>query len=165
MSSVAHQHSGIPTTRSRLKKLPRGMRMTVTAAVVLVSIILAVWAFQSYEYSPWTRDGRIDAYVVDSAPEISGQVVDVPVQDNQFVHKGEKLYEIDARDYTAAVKRSKAAVDARRAKLAFDQENLHAAKSFGPATSPPRSGNPTPQCSSRSGGSGGGRGGTLQGGH
>ena len=124
MSSIADQKSGIPATRSRLKKLPRALRVAVTATVVLVSIILAVWAFQSYEYRPWTRDGRINAYVVDSAPEISGQIVNVPVQDNQFVHKGEKLYEIDARDYTAAVKRAKAAVDGARARLAFDQENL-----------------------------------------
>jgi RND family efflux transporter MFP subunit len=46
------------------------------------------------------------------------------VQDNQFVHEGDKLYEIDPRDYTAAVKRAEAAVDAAHAKLTFDQENL-----------------------------------------
>lgn len=96
----------------------------MTAILVVVAAILGVRAFWFYEYSPWTRDGRINAYVVDSAPEISGQVVDVAVQDNQFVHKGDKLYEIDARDYTAVVKRSRAAVDAARARLAFDQENL-----------------------------------------
>ena len=112
MTSIAHQNSETSTARLRLKKLPRAIRLAVTATVVIVSIILAVWAFESYEYSPWTRDGRINAYVVDSAPEISGQVVDVPVQDNQLVHKGDKLYEIDARDYTAAVKRTHAAVDA-----------------------------------------------------
>jgi RND family efflux transporter MFP subunit len=96
----------------------------VTVILVGAAAILGIWAFWFYEYSPWTRDGRINAYVVDSAPEISGQVIDVAVQDNQFVHKGDKLYEIDARDYTAAVKRTQAAVDGARARLAFDQENL-----------------------------------------
>ncbi len=124
MTSTAHQNSGTPTARLRLRKLPRAIRVAVTATTVLLSVILAVRAFESYEYSPWTRDGRINAYVVDSAPEISGQVVDVPVEDNQFVHKGDLLYKIDARDYQVAVKRSQAAVDAANAKLALEQENL-----------------------------------------
>jgi multidrug resistance efflux pump len=121
---VSVQHSRTPTARLRLKKLPRVLRVAVTATLILISVLLAVWAFESYEYSPWTRDGRISAYVVDTAPEISGLVIDVPMQDNQFVHKGDLLYEIDARDYEVAVKRSQAAVDAAQAKLALEQENL-----------------------------------------
>jgi multidrug resistance efflux pump len=124
MSSVAHQTSGTSNARLRLKKLPRAVRVAVTATLVLISVILAVWAFQSYEYSPWTRDGRVSAYVVDTAPEVSGLVIDVPVEDNQFVHKGDLLYKIDPRDYKAALKRSQAAVDAARAKLDLEQENL-----------------------------------------
>ena len=121
---INEQHSPAPAARSRPKKLPRALRVSVTVVLVLISVILAVWAFESYEYSPWTRDGRVSAYVVDTAPEISGLVIDVPVQDNQFVHKGDLLYKIDARDYQAAVKRSQATVDAAKAKLTLDQENL-----------------------------------------
>jgi multidrug resistance efflux pump len=119
---VAQHHQA--AHRPRLKKLPRALRIALTITVVLIAAILAVWAFEYYEYTPWTRDGRISAYVVDTAPEISGLVIDVDVQDNQFVHKGDLLYKIDQRDYVAAVKRSQAAVDAARAKLALDQENL-----------------------------------------
>jgi multidrug resistance efflux pump len=113
-----------PAGRLRLKKLPRPLRIAVTAVMVLTAVILGIWAFQYYEYSPWTRDGRISAYVVDTAPEISGLVTDVAVGDNQFVHKGDLLYTIDARDYQAAMKRAKANVDAASAKLALEQENL-----------------------------------------
>jgi RND family efflux transporter MFP subunit len=91
---------------------------------MVAATILAIRAFESYEYSPWTRDGRVSAYVVDTAPEISGLVIDVAVLDNQFVRKGDLLYKIDARDYQAAVKRSQATVDAANAKLALEQENL-----------------------------------------
>jgi RND family efflux transporter MFP subunit len=100
------------------------VRIAITAIVVVIAVVLAIWAFQYYEYSPWTRDGRISAYVVDTAPEISGLVIDVPVQDNQFVHKGDLLYKIDARDYQAILKRSQAAVDAANAKLTLEQQNL-----------------------------------------
>jgi multidrug resistance efflux pump len=121
---IVTKHSEPTAVRARPRKIPLVARVAVTAVLVIAAAILGVQAFWFYEYSPWTRDGRVNAYVVDSAPEISGQVVDVPVQDNQFVHKGDKLYEIDARDYTAAVKRAKAALDGARARLAFDQENL-----------------------------------------
>jgi multidrug resistance efflux pump len=121
---VSAQPPRTPAARLRVKKLPRAVRLAVTAVVVLVGVILGVWAFQSYEYSPWTRDGRVSAYVVDTAPEISGLVIAVPVGDNQFVHKGDLLYKIDARDYIAAVERSQAEVDAAKAKLALEQENL-----------------------------------------
>jgi multidrug resistance efflux pump len=113
-----------PAPRARLKKLPRPARIVITAVVIVIALILGIWAFQYYEYSPWTRDGRISAYVVDTAPEISGLVIDVPVQDNQFVHKGDLLYKIDARDYQATVKRAQAAVDAANAKLTLEQQNL-----------------------------------------
>lgn len=113
-----------PAVRPRAKKIPRAARIGVTVLLVVMAAILGVRAFRFYEYSPWTRDGRVDAYVVDSAPEISGQVIDVAVQDNQFIHKGDLLYQIDPRDYEAAIKRTQGAVDAAQARLALDQENL-----------------------------------------
>jgi multidrug resistance efflux pump len=121
---IVAKHSEPSVARLRSRKIPRAARIAVTAVLAVTAAILGVLAFRFYEYSPWTRDGRVNAYVVDSAPEISGQVVDVAVQDNQFVHKGDPLYEIDDRDYNAAVKRAKAALDSAHARLAFDQENL-----------------------------------------
>jgi len=122
--SEPKQHDSTPANRPRAKKIPRVARVAVTTVLVITAVVLGVWAFYFYEYSPWTRDGRINAYVVDTAPEIGGQVIDVPVQDNQFVHKGDLLYKIDSRDYEAAVERTRAAVDAARARLALVKENL-----------------------------------------
>jgi RND family efflux transporter MFP subunit len=51
-------------------------------------------------------------------------VVEVAVQDNQFVHRGDLLFKIDPRDYQAAVKRTHAAVDAARAQLALQRANV-----------------------------------------
>jgi multidrug resistance efflux pump len=118
------QRTETPAARPRLKKLPRAARVAMTSVLLIVACILGVWAFRFYESSPWTRDGRINAYVVDTAAEVSGQVIDVPVQDNQFVHKGDLLYKIDARDYDAALKRAHAAVDAAQARLDLQRENL-----------------------------------------
>jgi RND family efflux transporter MFP subunit len=69
--------------------------------------------------SPWTRDGTVRAYVVTLAPEVSGQVTELAVNDNQFVHKGDLLMKLDPRDYKVAIELGKAAVDQAEA----DYEN------------------------------------------
>ena len=109
-----------PTART---KINRWVRIGITTAVVVTAIVLSIWAYRFYEYSPWTRDGRVRVYVVDTAPEVSGLVIEVPVADNQLVHKGDLLYRIDPRDYQAAVKRAQAALDGARQQLALQQEN------------------------------------------
>ena len=108
---------------ARTRKLASELRVIITAIVVIAAIAAGIWAFRFYEYTPWTRDGRVSVYVVDTAPEVSGQVMNVPVIDNQFVHKGDLLYTIDPRDYVAALKRARAALDAANAQLALQQEN------------------------------------------
>jgi RND family efflux transporter MFP subunit len=73
---------------------------------------IATWAmWQTYMEAPWTRDGTVRAYVVTIAPEVSGRVVQLPVADNQFVHKGDLLIAIDPTDYAIAVDLAQAAAD------------------------------------------------------
>ncbi len=104
-------------------KKDRGLRIFITLAIVLVAVALSVWAYRFYEYSPWTRDGRVRVYVVDAAPEVGGLVTEVPVVDNQFVHRGDVLYRIDPRDYQAAARRARAALDGAKQQLALQQDN------------------------------------------
>jgi len=60
--------------------------------------------------APWTRDGTVRAYVVTKATEVSGYIVELPVIDNQFVHKGDLLVVIDPTNYKIAVSLAEAAV-------------------------------------------------------
>jgi multidrug resistance efflux pump len=60
--------------------------------------------------APWTRDGTVRSYVVTMAPQVAGRVVSLPVADNQYVHKGDLLMEIDPTDYRIALANAEAAV-------------------------------------------------------
>ncbi len=87
----------------------------VPVLVTLIALALAgaaTWAvWQAYMTAPWTRDGTVRAYVINIAPEVSGRVVQLPVTDNQFVHKGDMLISIDPTDYAIAVDLAQAAAD------------------------------------------------------
>jgi RND family efflux transporter MFP subunit len=59
----------------------------------------------------------VRAYIVTMAPDVSGRVIELPLVDNQLVHKGDLLMKIDPRDYQAAFDAAKAAVDVAKADL------------------------------------------------
>lgn len=86
---------------------------TFVACALAAAATWAIW--QAYMASPWTRDGTVRVYVVGMAPEIAGQITELHVADNQFVHRGDLLMVIDPTDYAIAVDLAEAAVAQARA--------------------------------------------------
>ncbi|MDE1146626.1 MAG: HlyD family secretion protein [Azospirillaceae bacterium] len=89
-------------------------RIAATVAMVGLAALLIGGLWQRYMVAPWTRDGRVRAEVVDVAPEVPGTIVEIPVRDNQMVHKGDVLFVIDPVRFRIALAQAKAAVDAAR---------------------------------------------------
>ena len=78
--------------------------------VVLVLLVggYFVWRYlSSYES---TDDAQVDAHLYPVSARISGYVVKVNVDDNQWVEKGAVLVEIDPKDYEVAVAQAKASL-------------------------------------------------------
>ena len=94
------------------------LRRLITLATVIVAVFVLRWMWSHYALAPWTRDGRVRADVVSVAPDVSGFVVKVDVHDNQVVHKGDPLFELDRARYEIAVQQGQAAVARQRASLA-----------------------------------------------
>jgi multidrug resistance efflux pump len=90
------------------------LRTAITLAMVALAIILVTALWRTYMLAPWTRDGRVLVQVVDVAPEVSGTVTAVPVQDNQFVHKGDVLFVVDPVRFQLAIAQAQAQVDTAR---------------------------------------------------
>jgi multidrug resistance efflux pump len=78
---------------------PAAFNFIATLIAFGAAIGLAWMAWNYYEYTPWTRDGRVRVYTVQLAPEVSGTVVSLPLKATQLVHKGDVLFQIDPRDY------------------------------------------------------------------
>ncbi|EJV5951428.1 HlyD family secretion protein [Vibrio alginolyticus] len=58
--------------------------------------------YQSYSDNPWTRDGQVSAHIVSITPRVTGQIIQVYVEDNSQVKQGDLLFEIDPSIYKAA---------------------------------------------------------------
>lgn len=131
MSSVESQskppqgeaNRDVPWSPDRIAGTPapaprrRGLAMLITLAAVLVAIVLGWAMWGAYMLAPWTRDGTVRAYVVTVAPEVSGNIVALPVADNQFVRKGDLLLQIDPRNYKIAQQQAEAALQQAKANL------------------------------------------------
>ena len=93
----------------------RVLPLLATLAAVALAALLGWGAWQYYMGTPWTRDGTVRAYVVKIAPQVAGEIVSLPVVDNQFVHRGDLLMLIDPRNYAIAVRQAQAAAEQAQA--------------------------------------------------
>jgi multidrug resistance efflux pump len=81
-----------------------GRRLLLSARAWILFILLVIAALVAYyvlsdRYTPFTTDAYVQAYVVQVAPRVEGQVVRVCVRENQAVKKGDLLFEIDRRPF------------------------------------------------------------------
>ncbi|WP_434666759.1 HlyD family secretion protein [Paraburkholderia sp. A3BS-1L] len=93
------------------------IRTIVTLALLGVAIVMGYTVWKHYMYAPWTRDGRVRAKVINVAPDVSGIVTDVLVADNQLVHRGDVLFDIDRERFRLALEQSEAEVALRKSEL------------------------------------------------
>ncbi|RFP03072.1 efflux transporter periplasmic adaptor subunit [Komagataeibacter xylinus] len=99
------------------------IRVVLTLAVVTMAIVMGVTLWDTYMIAPWTRDGRVRVYVVDVAPEVSGTVVQLPVVDNQFVHRGDPLFVLDPVRFRLAIREAQARLDGALEDLKLKQND------------------------------------------
>ena len=92
--------------RRRVAMIP--ILITLATAALAASLGWATW--KAYMGAPWTRDSTVRAYVVTEAPEVTGRIFELPVADNQFVHKDDLLLVIDPTDFRIALEQAEAAV-------------------------------------------------------
>ncbi|MFB9268341.1 efflux RND transporter periplasmic adaptor subunit [Bradyrhizobium erythrophlei] len=91
------------------------LRKLATAGIATVAVLGSLATWDLYNAAPWTRDGSVRVQVANVAPQISGQIVELRVVDNQFVHKGDVLYVIEPFDFEVAMRANKAALQQKMA--------------------------------------------------
>ena len=93
--------------RSPLRRR-RTRRLIVFLVIALVLVAVAIPLYRYLESYESTDDAEIDGYIYPVSPRVPGYVVQVTVDDNQFVQAGTVLAQLDPKDYNVAVANAKA---------------------------------------------------------
>jgi membrane fusion protein (multidrug efflux system) len=108
--------------RARLLRNPRAKLWLFFAIAVVLLAAVVLWRyFGSYES---TDDAQIDGHINSVSARVSGHVVKLNVEDNQYVEKGTVLVEIDPKDYEVAVARARADYEDAQAQAAAADINV-----------------------------------------
>ena len=121
MRDGEHLETQAPPIAAAVARRPRLERRVVARAVMwlLPAVVLAVTLYV------WLSSGRIvttdNAYVkgdrAQIATELSGLIVEVPVQENQRVSRGQLLFRLDDQAYRHALTRIEAEIETTRAEI------------------------------------------------
>ncbi len=117
---------------------------TLTAMAAL-ALLLGWFAYQRYyDASRSTENAYIEADVVNVASQVAGRVIRVYVQENQFVKKGDALFDVDPEPYKIALshaqadlaqalqnaRRDRSEIELARAQIEQSESDLANAKSI-----------------------------------
>jgi len=81
----------------------RSPRSVLILLGVVIAAAAAAWYWHESAQRQRTDDAYVNAKIVQVSSLVMGQVIGVPIHDNQYVHKGDVLFEIDRRPFEAAL--------------------------------------------------------------
>lgn len=118
--------------KGQRKKPGKKPLIILAVVVILLAIVAFIWWFATRN-EVTTDDAYTDGNAITMAPKVSGYVVQLAINDNVYVHKGDLLVVIDKRDYQAQVDQAQAQVGLAQAQLNAAQVQLDIARIQYPA--------------------------------
>jgi multidrug resistance efflux pump len=99
-----------------------------TGIVVSIAIAAIVFKYWDYINNPWTRNGQVQADVIQITPRVSGPIVNLSIEDNQLVKADDLLFDIDPRTFEANLAQAKAQYDNTKDNYLALEKQVDAAK-------------------------------------
>ena len=84
-------------------RLPQLFGRWISIGILAAALVLGLVVLYLANYYPRTEDAEVFANFIGIAPQVDGPLIRLNVKDNQFVKKGELLFEIDERPYQYAL--------------------------------------------------------------
>jgi multidrug efflux system membrane fusion protein len=95
-------------------------------AIAVAAALLGLLALYRANHYPRTDDAEVFANFIGIAPQVDGPIVRLNVRDNQFVRKGDLLFEIDERPYQYALERALSEQAALEGQITDEQRRIAA---------------------------------------
>src|SRR5258708_7565254 len=114
----AHSQDSRPKTIRKLR-----------IAIVSAAVALGLAALFQTNRQPRTNDAVVLANFIGIAPQVEGPIARLNVRDNQFVKKGELLFEIDDRPYRYALEKTQSEQATLEGQIADERRRIAAQNS------------------------------------
>ncbi|MEO6612034.1 MAG: HlyD family secretion protein [Chitinophagaceae bacterium] len=115
-------------TTNEVKKKKNPVFIIVLALLLIAGGWFGFTKYKHAQHHEDTDDAQISADIVPAIPRVSGYVMEIRVNDNQHVKKGDTLVILDNRDYVIKVEQAEAALGIARSNLGSAQANTNAAR-------------------------------------
>jgi membrane fusion protein, multidrug efflux system len=127
-SEVRPSQSAPPDSEARYRRrtsfLSNPRAKLVLGLVLLMLIVGGIFAWRYFTSYESTDDAQIDGHINSVSARVSGHVLKLNVDDNQYVEKGTVLVEIDPADYQVAVAQAQADYDDALAQASASDINV-----------------------------------------
>ncbi len=108
------------TEASRPPGRRRGILVVAVAAAALIA--LGIWWHSTYYED--TDDAQVNGHLIQVSSRIAGHVARVYVDENQEVHRGDPIVDLDPRDFQVAVENAQAMLASAKAAAAAARVNV-----------------------------------------
>ncbi len=107
---IKPQGGGQPAEPKKEEEFPekKGKRRVIVIAVVALLAIIAIFFYWRSTYTEDTDDAQVDGNLYQVSARVAGQVTHVDVTEQQTVHAGDPIAEVDPRDFEVAVEQAQA---------------------------------------------------------
>ena len=92
--------------------------------VIFPVVVLAATILLLNIYAPTTTDVRVVKYIVPIVSQVKGRVIEVPVENNRPVKKGDVLFRVDPTPYESEVRSLEAQLVSDEAKVGAERARL-----------------------------------------
>ncbi|HUA99582.1 MAG TPA: HlyD family secretion protein [Terracidiphilus sp.] len=117
---IPNEERPVAETEIAQPKRRRGILLVLIAIAVLAAI--GIWWRSTYSVD--TDDAQVNGNLIQVSTRVTGHVLHLYVTENQLVHKGDPILELDPSDFEVAVEQAEAALKSAQAAAAAANVNV-----------------------------------------
>ena len=102
----------------------KGLGALISLLALLAAGITIVLVLNRLELRPRTDDGYLAADIIHMAPDVSGRIVKLDVQNNQYVRAGDELFVVDPEPFRYAYDAASAKLASLQAQYAIETRQV-----------------------------------------
>ncbi|HUO77531.1 MAG TPA: HlyD family secretion protein [Thermodesulfovibrionales bacterium] len=125
MDEIKQPETAQPSRRNHKRNIMAGI---VFAFMAIIGVIAVYFYIQYKSIHITTDDAYVDGNIHTIASRVSGTVIKILVNDNQFVKKGDILLELDPADYEVRVNEALSGLNAENARIPEIDAKIEAAR-------------------------------------